>query len=139
MKPDVFLHALRDAKIQIGRPVAASERARWKARHPGLKLPNDLLGFLKRANGVTFPAARLLPLREIRTATEILYQDQDEADEALPGTWLGLTDDVESLLVLDVRSRRYLTLEEEAEAVGTTFEEALDWLYARYLDENTLA
>jgi hypothetical protein len=118
MKPDEFLHAARGA-CQIGRPLPPSERARWKARHPGLKLPNDLLGFLKRANGVTFSAARLLPRR-----------DQDEADESLPEGWLGLTDDVEELLMLDVRARRYLTLEGE---VGGTFEEALDWLAARYL------
>jgi hypothetical protein len=129
MKPDEFLHAARGS-CQIGRPLPPSERARWKARHPGLKLPNDLLGFLKRANGITFSAARLLPLREIRTATEILYHDQDEADETLPDGWLGLTDDVEELLMLDVRARRYLTLEGD---VGGTFEDALDWLYARYL------
>ena len=129
MKPDAFLHAVR-GRCEIGRPVSPSERARWKARHPGVKLPNDLLGFLKRANGVAFPDARLLPLREIRSATEILYHDQDEADETLPDSWLGLTDDVEEPLLLDIRARRYRTLEEE---VGGTFEEALDWLYARYL------
>ena len=131
MKPDAFLHAAR-ASCQIGRPVSASERTRWKARHPGLKLPNDLLGFLKRANGITFAESRLLPLREIRGATEILYQDQEE-DETLPETWLGLTDDVDGLLVFDVRARTYLVLDDETEKIGDTWEAALDWLYARYL------
>jgi hypothetical protein len=131
MKPDEFLHAARGS-CQIGRPVSASERARWKARHPGLKLPNDLQGFLKRANGITFAEGRLLPLREIRSATEILYQDQDDED-TLPDTWLGLTDDVDGLLVLDVRARTYLVIDDETERIGDTWEAALEWLYTRYL------
>ena len=131
MKPDEFLHAARGT-CQIGRPLPPSERARWKARHPGLKLPHDLLGFLKRANGITFAEGRLLPLREIRGATEILYQDQD-GEETLPETWLGLTDDVDGLLVFDVRARTYLVIDEETEKVGDRWEDALDWLAARYL------
>ncbi|HEX7900823.1 MAG TPA: SMI1/KNR4 family protein [Planctomycetota bacterium] len=131
MKPDEFLHAARGT-CQLGRPLPPSERARWKARHPSLKLPNDLLGFLKRANGITFSEGRLLPLREIRPATEILYQDQD-GEESLPETWLGLTDDVDGLLVLDIPARTYLVIDEETEKVGDRWEEALDWLYARYL------
>jgi hypothetical protein len=142
MKADVFLRAVRDANTaapgthEIGRPLSPSERA----RHKRWKLPNDLLGFLKRANGLRFAkgAARLLPLREIRTAAELLYEDQDEEDPTLPSSWLSLTDDVEGglLLLLDLRARTYLQFDpddDEAEAVGTTFEEALDWLYARYV------
>lgn len=128
MKPDVFLRAVRDAGLTPGRPVSPSERARRKS----LKLPKDLLGFLKRANGVDLGEAELLPLREIRGATEILYQDQDD-DESLPETWLGLTDDVDALLVFDLRSRKYLVIDDETTEIGGTWEEALEWLAARYL------
>jgi SMI1/KNR4 family protein SUKH-1 len=155
MKPDAFLkkiaddNAVRPGTHELAAPLRGAESGRWKARHAGLKLPNDLLGFLKRANGIRFhlsPAspigatARLLPLREIQTATALLYQDQEEEDEALPGSWLGLTDDAEGdqFLVLDVRKRLYLDVDpadpEDAQAVGRRFEEALDWLFARYLD-----
>lgn len=155
MKPDAFLkkvaddNAVKPGTHELAQPLRGAESGRWKARHPRLKLPNDLLGFLKRANGIKFHVdaqspigaeARLLPLREIQTATSLLYQDQEEEDESLPGTWLALTDDAEGeqFLVLDVRKRRYLDVDpadpEEAQAVGERFEEALDWLFARYLD-----
>jgi|SRR6185295_12030654 len=155
MKPDLFFKKLADDNSvrpgthEIAHSVRPAEIGRWKARHPGLKLPNDLLGFLKRANGIRFhvspkspigAAARLLPLREIQTATALLYQDQEEEDEALPGTWLAISDDADGdqFLVLDVRKRLYLDLDpadpEDAQAVGERFEEALDWLFARYLD-----
>ena len=154
MKPDVFLRMLRDANAfkagthEIARPLSPSERTRWKSRNPSLKLPNDFLGFLKKANGVRFcvdpkspigAAGRLLPLGEIRTATELLYQDQEEEDEALPGSWLALTDDAqgEQFLALDIRKRIYLDVDpadpEEAQAIGKTFESALDWLVQRYV------
>lgn len=126
MKPDVFLRALRDAGVEIGRPVSPAERKRWK----GPRLPNDLLGFLRKANGLRLGEVRLLPLREIRPATEVLFQDQDSEEDALPDTWLALTDDVEEPLMLDVVARVYRTLDDE---IGGTWEEALDWLYARYL------
>ena len=132
MKPEVFLRALRETRAaEPARPLSPSERA----RHRRWRLPNDLLGFLKRANGIAFAGgARLLPLREIRSATEVLYQDQEEDGEELPPGWLALTDDPDGrILVLDLRARTYLDLEEEAEPIGTTFEEALDWLFARYV------
>ena len=155
MKPDAFLkkiaddNAVRPGTHELAGPLRGPERGRWKARHPGLKLPNDLLGFLKRANGIRFHVspghplgaeARLLPLSEIQSATTLLYQDQEEEDEALPGSWLALTDDAEGeqFLVIDVRKRLYLDVDpadpEEAQEVGEKFEEALDWLFARYLD-----
>lgn len=154
MKPDAFLkkiaddNAARPGTHELAQPLRGAESGRWKARHPGLKLPNDLLGFLKRANGIRFHVrpgspidveARLLPLREIQTATSLLYQDQEDEDEALPDTWLALTDDAEGdqFLVLDVRKRLYLDVDpadpEDAQEVGERFEEALDWLFARYL------
>lgn len=132
MKPEVFLRALRDARAaEPARPLSPSERA----RHRRWRLPNDLLGFLKRANGLAFAGgARLLPLREIRTATEVLYQDQEEEGDVLPPGWLALTDDPDGpILVLDLRARTYFAFEDEAEEIGTTFEEALDWIYARYV------
>ena len=155
MKPEIFLkkiaddNAVRAGTHELAGPLRGPESGRWKARHPGLKLPNDLLGFLKRANGIRFHVsprsplgaeARLLPLREIQTATSLLYQDLEEEDEALPASWLALTDDAngEQILVLDVRKRRYLDLDpadpEDAQEVGEKFEEALDWLFARYLN-----
>lgn len=155
MKPDVFLKKIADDNLvkpgthEPAPPLRSAEHARWKARHPGLKLPNDLIGFLKRANGIRFhlspehplgAAARLLPVREIQTATALLFQDQEEEDESLPGSWLALSDDAEGeqFLVLDVRKKLYLDLDpaepEDAQEVGTRFEEALDWLFARYLD-----
>jgi hypothetical protein len=155
MKPDIFLkkiaddNAVRPGTHDLSAPLRGAESGRWKARHPGLKLPNDLLGFLKRANGIRFHVApqnpvgseaRLLPLREIQSATSLLYQDQEEEDEALPASWLAITDDAagDQFLVLDVRKRLYLDLDpsdpEDAQEVGVRFEEALDWLFARYLD-----
>ena len=126
MKPDHFLRATRDAGLETGRPVSPSERSRWK----GPRLPNDLLGFFKKANGVNFGHVRLLPLREIRPATEVLFRHQDDEDDALPDTWLALTDDVEEPLLLDVVARVYRSLDDE---IGRTWEEALDWLFAKYL------
>jgi hypothetical protein len=155
MKPESFLKKIADDNAaapgthELAAPIRSAEIGRWKARHPGLKPPNDLLGFLKRCNGIRFhlspqspigAEARLLPLREIRDATSLLYHDQEEEDEALPGTWLALSDDAEGdqFLVLDVRKRRYLEVDpadpEEAQEIGERFEEALDWLFARYLD-----
>ena len=155
MKPDAFLKKIADDNAaapgshELAPPIRPAEIGRWKARHPGLKPPNDLLGFLKRANGIRFHVApgspmgaeaRLLPLREIQTATALLFQDQEEEDEALPGSWLALTDDAggEQFLVLDVRKRLYLDVDpaepEDAQEIGGKFEEALDWLFARYLD-----
>ncbi len=153
MKPDAFLKKIADDNAagpgthELAPPLRAAERGRWKARHPGLKLPNDLLGFLKKANGIKFHAgptspigaeARLLPLREIHPATALLYQDLEDEDEGLPDTWVALTDDAEGeqYLLFDVRKRVYLELDDagDAEAVGERFEEALDWLFARYLD-----
>jgi hypothetical protein len=155
MKPDAFLKKIADDNSvkpgthELSPPLRSAEIGRWKARHPRLKPPNDLLGFLKRANGIRFHVstespigalARLLPLREIRDATSLLYHDQEEEGEALPGSWLALSDDAqgEQFLVLDVRKRRYLELDpadpEDAEEIGERFEEALDWLFARYLD-----
>jgi len=155
MKPDAFLkkiaddNAVRPGTHELAAPLRGAESGRWKARHPRLKLPNDLLGFLKKANGIRFhvtgkgplgAAARLLPLRDIQTATSLLYQDQEEEDEALPGSWLAITDDADGdqFLILDVRKRLYLDLDpadpEDAQEVGVKFEEALDWLFARYLD-----
>jgi len=155
MKPDAFLkkiaddNAVRPGTHELAGPLRGAESGRWKARHPGLKLPNDLLGFLKRANGIRFhlspqsplgAAARLLPLREIQSATSLLYQDLEEEGEALPGSWLALTDDADGdpILVLDVRKRLYLEVDpaepEDAQEAGEKFEEALDWLFARYLD-----
>lgn len=155
MKPDAFLkkiaddNAVRVGTHELAGPLRGPERGRWKARHPNLKLPNDLLGFLKRANGIRFHVsrenplgaeARILPLREIQTATSILYQDLEEEDESLPSSWLALTDDAQGgqILILDVKKRRYLDLDpedpEDAQEIGEKFEEALDWLFARYLD-----
>jgi len=155
MKPDAFLkkiaddNAVRAGTHELAGPLRGAESGRWRARHPGLKLPNDLLGFLKRANGIRFhlsaasplgAEARLLPLREIQSATSLLYQDLEDEDEALPSSWLALTDDAqgEQILILDVKKRRYLDLDpsgaEDAQEVGEKFEEALDWLFARYLD-----
>ncbi|SRR5258706_550412 len=155
MKPDTFLKKLADDNAvqpgthEISRPLPHAERGRWKARHPGLKLPNDFLAFLKRANGVRFhlapgrplgAAGRLLPLREIQTATSLIYQDQEEEGEALPGAWLALSDDAEGdqILVIDARKRLYLAVDpadpEDALELGLRFEEALDWVFARYLD-----
>ena len=139
MKSDAFLRAVRDAGIAVPRPAPPRERARWRARHRGVKLPNDLLGFYRRANGTAFPDGRLLPLGEIRSATELLYQDLEDEDEALPTSWLALTDEpaAEAYLVLDVDRRVYLELDpedpDEHRIVGATFEEALDWILARYL------
>jgi hypothetical protein len=155
MKPDAFLkkiaddNAVRAGTHELAGPLRGPENGRWKARHAGMKLPNDLLGFLKRANGIRFhlstgsplgAEARLLPLREIQSATSLLFQDQEEEDEALPGSWLAITDDAngDTVLVLDVRKRLYLQVDpaepEDAQEVGEKFEEALDWLFARYLD-----
>jgi len=155
MKPESFLKKIADDNAaapgthELAAPIRSSEVGRWKARHPGLKPPNDLLGFLKRCNGIRFhlspqspigAEARLLPLREIRDATSLLYHDQEDEDEALPGNWLALSDDAqgEQFLVLDVRKRRYLEVDpgdpEDAQEIGGRFEEALDWLFARYLD-----
>jgi hypothetical protein len=155
MRPEAFLkkiaddNAVRPGTHELAASVRPVEIGRWKARHPGMKLPNDLIGFLKRTNGIRFHvsadqplgvAARLLPLREIQTATALLYQDQEGEDEALPGSWLALTDDPagDQFLVLDVRKRIYLDLDpadpEDAQEIGERFEEALDWLFARYLD-----
>jgi hypothetical protein len=155
MKPDAFLkkiaddNAVRAGTHELAAPLRGSESGRWKARHPGVKLPNDLLGFLRRANGIRFhvspgsplgAAARLLPLREIQSATSLLFQDQEEEDEALPSSWLALTDDAagDQILVLEARKRRYLHVDpadpEDAREVGERFEEALDWLFAKYLD-----
>jgi hypothetical protein len=155
MKPDAFLKKIADDNAaapgthELAGSVRPAEIGRWKARHAGVKLPNDLLGFLKRTNGIRFhlstqspigAAARLLPLREIGSATSLLYQDQEEEDEALPGSWLALSDDAagEQFLVFDVRKRRYFDVDpaepEEAQEIGERFEEALDWLFARYLD-----
>lgn len=153
MKPDVFLKKIADDNLvrpgthELAQPLRGPESGRWKARHPRLKLPNDLLGFLKRANGIRFHVsadapigaeARLLPLRDIQPATTLLYQDQEGEDEGLPATWLALTDDAEGeqFLLFDVRKRVYLELDpgDDAEEVGGKFEEALDWLFARYLD-----
>lgn len=155
MKPDAFLRKIADDNAahpgthEVAAPLRGPEHGRWKARHPGMKLPNDLVGFLKRANGLRFhcapvnpvpTAARLLPLREIQPATTMLFQDQEDEDQALPGTWLALSDDAGGgpILVLDVRKRRYLEVDpedpEDAREAGEKFEEALDWLFARYLD-----
>jgi hypothetical protein len=155
MKPDAFLKKIADDNAaapgthELAASVRPAEIGRWKARHAGVKLPNDLLGFLKRTNGIRFrlsagsplgAAARLLPLREIASATSLLYQDQEEEDEALPGSWLALSDDAagEQFLVLDARKRLYLDVDpadpEDAQEIGERFEEALDWLFARYLD-----
>jgi hypothetical protein len=155
MKPDLFLRKIADdnratpGTHEIAQPLRAAERGRWNARHPGLKLPNDLIGFLKRANGIRFhlsskspigAEARLLPMGGIQTATSLLYQDQEGEDDALPATWLALSDDAEGdqFLVLDVRKRLYLDVDpadpEDAQEIGGRFEEALDWLFARYLD-----
>jgi len=153
MKPDTFLkkiaddNAVRPGTHEIAPPLRVAEQGRWKARHPRLKLPNDLLGFLKKANGVKFhlsptspigAEARLLPLRDIQPATELLYQNQEGEDEGLPDTWVALTDDAEGeqFLLFDIRKRVYLELDpgDDAEPIGERFEEALDWLFARYLD-----
>jgi hypothetical protein len=153
MKPDAFLkkiaddNAARPGTHEAAQPLRAAERGRWKARHPGLKLPNDLLGFLKRANGIKFhlspnspigAEARFLPLREIESATQVIFQSLEGEDEGLPDTWVALTDDAEGeqFLLFDVRKRVYLELDPggDAEEVGDRFEEALDWLFARYLD-----
>ena len=155
MKPDSFLKKIADVNAvtpgthELAPSLRPAEIGRWKARHPGLKPPNDLLGFLKRSNGIRFhlsprspigSEARLLPLREIQNATSLLYHDQEGEDDALPGSWLALSDDAEGaqFLVLDVRKRRYLEVDpadpEEAQEIGERFEEALDWLFARYLD-----
>jgi len=155
MKPESFLKKIADdnaakpGKNELAAPIRPAEIGRWKARHPGVKLPNDLLGFLKRCNGIRFHVspqspigaeARILPLREIRDATSLLYHDQEGEDDALPGTWLALSDDAEGeqFLVLDVRKRLYLEVDpadpEDAQDIGARLEEALDWLFARYLD-----
>jgi len=157
MKPDAFLKKIADDNAaqpglhELANSVRPAEIGRWKARHPGIKVPNDLLGFLKRTNGIRFRVspqspigaeARLLPLREIGTATSLLYQDQEDEDEALPGSWLALSDEAEGdeFLILDVRKRLYLGVDpadpEDAKEIGERFEEALDWLYARYLDRS---
>jgi hypothetical protein len=68
MKPDVFLKKIADDNTvrpgthEAAPPLRAAEHGRWKARHPGLKLPNDLIGFLKRANGIRFHLAPERPL-----------------------------------------------------------------------------
>jgi len=52
---------------------------------------------------------------------------------------MAISDDAEGagILALDLRKRVYLEVDpenpEDAEAVGATFEEALDWLAARYV------
>lgn len=139
MRPEAFLRAVRDAGIPVPRPAPPSERARWRSRNPGVRLPRDLLGFYRRANGVAFPDGRLLRLGELAPANERLFQDLADEDDALPSTWIALTDEAaaDAYLVLDADRRVYIDLDpedpDEHRVVAATFEEALDWLAARYL------
>jgi len=138
MKPGAFLRAARDAGARVGRPASPSDRARWRARFPGVRLPNDLLGFYRRADGAAFPGGRLLPLGEIRPATDLLFEDLEDEDEGLPSSWLALTDEpaAEAYLVFDADRRVYLELDpddpDEHRTVGAAFEDALAWILARY-------
>ena len=64
MKPDAFLKKIADDNAvapgthELAAPLRPADIGRWKARHGGVKLPNDLLGFLKRT---VFVSDRLKP------------------------------------------------------------------------------
>lgn len=138
MKPETFLRAVRDAGIAVPRPAPPSARARVRARHRGVRLPNDLLGFYRRANGTAFPDGRLLPLGELTSANDLICPDVEDEDGRLPSSWLALTDETagEAYLVLDLDRRVYLELDpedpDEHRIVGGTVEDALEWVMNRY-------
>lgn len=119
MSVDEFLQRLARARldpstlndVQVG--ASESDLAAWNHAQAGLRLPDELLGLYRRANGIAFGVCdgipqgyiRLLPLRELHPVREAPW-----GDDQVPEDWLVLSDhlDGSSFAVLELRSGRYL-------------------------------
>src|SRR5882724_6543488 len=102
----------------------------WQKQHPKTNLPDDFIALLRLHNGfclhpdehTPMGAIRLLPIREIDSASRRLYGKR--RCESIPNFWHGITDHPDSAryLILDTSTGCYLDVSpivpDEAEVVA---------------------
>jgi hypothetical protein len=127
-------------------PLEDAELDAWCERWPQCRLPEDLLGLLRKANGIQFWVHRgspdgcysLLPLREIDSARRIMWGESGEqlkSDEVPRRHWLAITQhqDGACYVVLDTDEQRYYLMDtcgaDLTCPVGNSVSELLDFIW----------
>jgi hypothetical protein len=127
MRVDEFIERLEremPGQHKTWSPLQDEELAVWTAKFPKSTLPEDLIGLLRRTNGIQFWVSagstkgyfRLLPLREIDFARQIMWgglaNDWDRDWVPRPG-WLAISghQDGDDFIVLDIDSHRYYLMD----------------------------
>jgi hypothetical protein len=126
----------------LGAPASLEELARWRSSWPRHRLPEDLVGLLRRANGIHLWAdlgegrsyEGLAPLAEWRLARNKMW-GEDAAPDLLPDRYLALSyhADGAAFVVLDVDSGKYFLMDscgaDETSPIGDCAGHLLDWLW----------
>lgn len=123
----------------------------WKTKWPSLSIPDDLLAFLREANGIDLWVSagspegyyRLLPLREIDAARKLMWgsfaNDMGDNDVPLPH-WLAISEhqDGACYVVLDPKENRYFLMDtcgaDLTCPAGTNIGELLDYVWEHWVD-----
>jgi hypothetical protein len=131
------------------RPLENSELEEWCAKWPREFLPDDLVEFLRLANGVQLwvdegsPEGyfRILSLREIDSARRIMWSsagDELPEDEVPYPHWLAITEHVDGAdyFVLDTDRHRYFRMDTcgaDLTPAGNDVDELLDYLWEQWV------
>jgi hypothetical protein len=127
-------------------PLGNAEPKEWQGKWPKHSLSEDLVDLLRHANGIQFwvhegsPEGyfRLLPLREIDSARQIMWQahsDSMESDEVPYAHWLAISEhqDGASYIVLDTDRHQYYLMDTSgadlSNPVGNNVEELLEFIW----------
>lgn len=131
-------------------PLGDTELKEWLTKWPNQSLPEDLVHLLRQSNGIQFwvnegsPEGyfRLLPLREIDSARQIMWQDfseEMEFDEVPYAHWLAISEhqDGASYIVLDTDTPKYYLMDtcggDLTNPVGNNVEELLDFIWEQWV------
>ena len=153
MAPEAFLRRLASSGIshQLEPPLGDVELQQWRAAHPDLLLPSDLVDLLRRANGFQVDLRggaggylSLIPLRDygpVRLALYGEHVDEAPSNAYLKTEWpdhcLAISRDADgtNLVTLDAKTGSYLEADayDTPRVIGKQLPALLDWLDEHWL------
>ncbi|MCB9876104.1 MAG: SMI1/KNR4 family protein [Planctomycetes bacterium] len=147
MKPSEFrsrVLALDGERHHFSAGLTVVELVEWRARHRGLALPDDLIGFYRMSNGVRFGvdmdprgSMSLSSLQDLEPARQRMWSGDgglSPDDIPLPH-WLAISDHVDGacFIVLDPDAAAYYLMDacgaDLSCPLGNSFDEVLDYIW----------
>ena len=148
MSPNEFIIRLandsttRGEKHIVDPPITDAELKKWEKANPSLKLPEDLVLLLRKANGIHPHANQeqkrgylgLAQLEQWESARYVFWGKDTDAVYP-PDTFIAISyhQDGSAYVVLDTKSGRYFLMDpcgpDESSPIGENVEDLLDWLW----------